>query len=384
MAMTIVSEARIVSEPSIAFAGTAARARCLLLFTRSDEPCGVETFTRTLAAALQSSDLDAGYELLSISGRWRDLPSVLRHIARADRIVFSFPLVAWKRMLIIPLVVLLFSFTIRRRISTILHEWTALHWLRRLVLIPFVVLSKRLLVLSPFIREQIASDRLVARAADKCDLVPHPPTVPRPATLTVTDRVRGIARAAEDCDLVIGYFGALYEGKAPEALLEICDHLRGRGIRALIVFVGSFIRSLDDYEGRFRAKIEQMAIEDRVIVTGYVEDTQELFALFEHIGVFLFLFPEGLTARRSSVIACLQSNRPVVVSAPRSPDEFRHHEGFTTLIESGALSFVRRSAPIAEIADQLLAAAERKAGSTPAIDGDAWWKATTAATRAIL
>jgi glycosyltransferase involved in cell wall biosynthesis len=234
------------------------------------------------------------------------------------------------------------------------------------------------------IREQIASDRLVARAADKCDLVPHPPTVRRPATLTVTDRVRGIARAAEDCDLVIGYFGALYEGKAPEALLEICDHLRGRGIRALIVFVGSFIRSLDDYEGRFRAKIEQMAIEDRVIVTGYVEDTQELFALFEHIGVFLFLFPEGLTARRSSVIACLQSNRPVVVSAPRSPDEFRHHEGFTTLIEGGALSFVRRSAPIAEIADQLLAAVERKAGSTPAIDGDAWWKATTAATRAIL
>jgi len=50
--------------------------------------------------------------------------------------------------------------------------------------------------------------------------------------------------------------------------------------------------------------------------------------LFERIGVFLFLFPEGLTARRSSVIACLQSNRPVVVSAPRSGDEFRHHDGF--------------------------------------------------------
>jgi glycosyltransferase involved in cell wall biosynthesis len=280
--------------------------------------------------------------------------------------------------------VLLFSFAIRRRISTILHEWTALHWLRRLVLIPFVMLSKRLLVLSPFIREQIASDPLVARAADKCGLVPHPPTVRRPATLTVTDRVRDIERAAQDCDLVIGYFGAIYDGKAPTALLEICDHLRGRGIRALIVFVGSFIRSLDDYEGRFRAKIEQMAIEDRVIVTGYVEDTQELFALFERIGVFLFLFPEGLTARRSSVIACLQSNRPVAVSAPRSPDEFRHHEGFTTLIESGALSFVRRSAPIAEIADHLLTAVERNAGSTPAIDGDAWWKATTAATRAIL
>jgi glycosyltransferase involved in cell wall biosynthesis len=384
--MTIASEARLVSvsDHSTALAGTAASARCLFLFTRSDEPCGVETFTRTLAAALESSDGDSGYELLSISGRWRDLPAIFRHIAHADRIVFSFPLVAWKRMLIIPLVVLLFSFAIRRRISTFLHEWTGLHWLRRLALLPFVLLSRQILVLSPFIREQIASDRWVARAADKCRLIPHPPTVRRPATVTVTDRVRGIEQAALGCDFVIGYFGAIYEGKAPTALLEICGHLRSRGIRALIVFIGSFTRSLDDYEGQFRAAIRQMAIEDRVIVTGYVESPEELFALFERIGVFLFLFPEGLTARRSSVIACLQSSRPVVVSAPRSDDEFLHHAGFTALIESGALSFAQRSAPIADITDHLLAAAERKTGGLPAIDGDAWWKATTAATRAIL
>jgi glycosyltransferase involved in cell wall biosynthesis len=382
--MTIVSEARAVSGQSIALAGTTASARCLFLFTPSDEPCGVEIFTRTLAAALDASEADGSYELLSISGRWRDLPAIFRRIVRADRIVFSFPLVAWKRMLIIPLVVLLFSFATGRRISTILHEWTALHWLRRLVLIPFVLLSQRLLALSPFIREQIASDRLVARAAKKCTLIPHPPTVRRPATLAVTDRVREVERAAADCDLVIGYFGAIYEGKAPTALLEICDHLRGRGIRASLVFVGSFMQSLDDYEGRFRARIEQMALADRVIVTGYVESTAELFALFERIGVFLFLFPEGLTARRSSVIACLQSSRPVVVSAPRSGDEFLHHEGFTTLIENGALSFVRRSAPIAEIADHLIAAAERKGAGISAIDGDAWWKATTVATRATL
>jgi hypothetical protein len=152
--MTIASEARLVSvsDHSTALAGTAASARCLFLFTRSDEPCGVEIFTRTLAAALESSDGDSGYELLSISGRWRDLPAIFRRIAHADRIVFSLPLVAWKRMLIIPLVVLLFSFAIRRRISTFLHEWTGLHWLRRLALLPFVLLSKQILVLSPFIR----------------------------------------------------------------------------------------------------------------------------------------------------------------------------------------------------------------------------------------
>jgi glycosyltransferase involved in cell wall biosynthesis len=383
-AMTAVSETRVISKKSMPLAEAAMKSRCLFLLTPSNEPCGVETFTRMLAGALASSDPDAGYELLSISGRWRDLPSIFRRIAQTDQVAFSLPLVAWKRMLVIPLVLLLFSFATRRRISTFLHEWAALHGLRRLALMPFVWLSQTILVVSPFIRAQIASDPWIARAADMCRLIPHPPTVRRPASLTITDRVRGVERAANECNLVIGYFGAIYDGKAPTALLEICDHLRSRGIRALIVFVGSFMQSLDDYERRFRAKIKQMALDDQVIVTGYVETSEELFALFERIGAFLFLYPEGLTARRSSVIACLQSNRPVVVSAPQSPDEFLHHRGFTTLIENGALSFVRSSAPVAEIADHLLAAAGREAGTFPAIDGDAWWAATTAATRAAL
>ena len=382
--MTAVSETRVISAKSMPLAKAATTARCLFLLTPSDEPCGVETFTRALAAALKSSSPDAGYELLSISGRWRDLPATLHRIVHADQLVFSFPLVAWKRMLIIPFVLLLFSFATRCRISIFLHEWTGMHWLRRLVLMPFVVLSRTILVLSPFIREQIAADRWVARAARKCHLIPHPPTVRRPGTLTATDRVRRVERATAGCDIVIGTFGAIYDGKAPTTLLEICDHLRGRGIRASMVFVGSFMKSIDDYEGRFRAKMKKMALDDRVIVTGYIESTEELFAVFERIGAFLFLFPEGLTARRSSVIACLQSNRPVVVSAPRSRDEFAHHEGFTALIEGGALSFVPRSASVTEIADQLLAAAQRKNGAVPTIDGDAWWQATTAATRAVL
>jgi glycosyltransferase involved in cell wall biosynthesis len=382
--MTAASETRITSSTSRPLTGAATRARCLFLLTPSNEPCGVENFTQTLAAALAAAEPHAGYVLLPVSGRWRDIPATLRRITAADQVVFSLPLVAWKRMLIIPLLLLLFSFATRRRISTFLHEWTGMHRLRRMVLLPFVWLSDTILVLSPYVRSQIANDRWLAGAARKCRLVPHPPTVRRPASLTTTDRVRSVERAAQDCDLVIGHFGAIYEGKAPTALLEICDHLRGRGIRALIVFVGSFMQSLDDYEGRFRAKVTELALNDQVIVTGYVESSDELFALFERIGAFLFLHPEGLTARRSSVIACLQSNRPVVVSAPPSDDEFRHHEGFTTLIEGGALSFVRRSAPVAEIADHLLATTAGKTGALPAIDADAWWKAATTAAGAAL
>src|ERR1700730_14068831 len=153
-----MSETQIISGTSIPLsaASTRARATSLFLFTRSDEPCGVETFTRTMVAALAARDHDAAYELVSVSGRWRDVPALLHRIAQADRLVFGFPLVAWKRMLVIPLVLLLFSFATRRRIRTVAHEWTGLNWLRRLVLSPYLLLSHNIMVPSPLIRRQIA------------------------------------------------------------------------------------------------------------------------------------------------------------------------------------------------------------------------------------
>jgi glycosyltransferase involved in cell wall biosynthesis len=358
----------------------ARRGPARFVFTPTAHPCGVEIFTRRLADAL--GDPLGDYVPLAVSGRWRDLASVLGEVSRSRHVVFNFPLNAWKRMIVQPLLLLLTAVLAGRRISIFLHEWTALHWLRRLVLAPFVILSDTIVVVSPFIAGQLANDRWFGWARAKCRLVPHPPTV-RPQAPRVTERVLGVARAAADCDIVIGTFGSIYKGKASTALLDVCADLHSRGVRALLVFVGSYMRSLDDYETEFRAAVRQRGLEDDVIVTGYVEDEGELFALFERIRVFLFLFPEGLTARRSSVIACLQSNRPVVVSAPQSPSEFDHHAGWSAVIRSGAISFVPPSADVAQISDLLLAAA-RKADAIPTFDGDAWWKATTEAARIIL
>jgi len=196
--------------------------------------------------------------------------------------------------------------------------------------------------------------------------------------------VQRVREAAERCDIVIGHFGALYKGKASTALLDVCNYLRRRGIRALILFVGSFPSSLNDYERQFWSKVAEYNIADQVIVTGYVTNEAELYTLFNEADAFLFLFPEGLTARRSSVIHTLQSNRPVVVTAPRSMSEFAHHKGFLSVIESGVLSFIPDHADLPEIADKLLAAAKLDERRSPAFDSNAWWAATTAATHAAL
>jgi glycosyltransferase involved in cell wall biosynthesis len=378
-----MSKAEVASRPPPARRVRAKPGRGVarFVFSPSAQPCGVEIFTRELANAL--SDPAGHYAPLPWSGRWRDFPHLLGEVFRSDHIIFSFPLNACKRTILQPLLLLTAS-SASCRISVILHEWAALHWLRRLVLAPFVVVSDTIVVVSPYVADQLAKDRWIGRASAKCRLLPHPPTIRRPRTLHVTERVRGIARAARDYDIVIGTFGSIYKGKASTALLDICRHLNSRGVRALMVFVGSHTRSLDDYENEFRAATKQKGIEDHVIVTGYVEEEGEIFALFEQIGVFLFLFPEGMTARRSSVFAALQSDRPVVVSAPRSPSEFVHHAALRTAIENGAISLLPLGAGTAEISDRLLSAARRNAPTNPPFDGAAWWKATIEAARAIL
>src|SRR4051812_26391654 len=128
--MTVMSELPLVAGQPLPRESDIASPRCgaLFLSASSAEPCGVKVFTRKLAAALNASAPEFGYALIPISGRWRELPALLRRIARANRVVFSVPLVAWKRTLVLPLVLLLFSFAVRCRISVFLHEWSALHW----------------------------------------------------------------------------------------------------------------------------------------------------------------------------------------------------------------------------------------------------------------
>src|ERR1700684_1561756 len=83
-----------------------ARDRCLFLLTPSKEECGVESCARLLGSALRNDYPDDGYAVLAVSNRWRDLPAVFRKIAAADQVVFSVPLVAWQRLLVLPPVVL--------------------------------------------------------------------------------------------------------------------------------------------------------------------------------------------------------------------------------------------------------------------------------------
>ncbi len=141
---------------------------------------------------------------------------------------------------------------------------------------------------------------------------------------------------------MIGHFGSIYPGKQPNALLNIGAILKERGLKPLIVYIGSFIRGVDKVEKEFYARAAELGIIDDVIVSGYVASDHEVFGLFSEVDAFCYPLDEGLTARRSSILACVQSGRPVIVTGPAEPDEFDHHPRFKELIDRGAIVLVAR------------------------------------------
>jgi glycosyltransferase involved in cell wall biosynthesis len=278
--------------------------------------------------------------------------------------VFSFPLLAWSRTVLQPMLLLLLGSATGRTTVLFLHEWSDLHPLRRAIYLPFVALCRTIIMLSPTVEAGFRSDPVVRWARSKCRLALHAPVL-RPATRESSPRVAQVEKFASGCDLVIGYFGSIYRKKEPTVLLEVCRHLRRNQVRASVLFVGGFTNSIDGYESRFLQTVRAMGLEDAVFVTGYVERAPELFALLECADVFIYLFPEGLTTRRSSVLTSVEAGRPVLVPDPACAAEVSHHPGYCALIRDGAVQLIPRDASLPQIADAVVAAARRRPIAQP-------------------
>ena len=102
-----------------------------------------------------------------------------------------------------------------------------------------------------------------------------------------------------------------------------------------------------------------------------------MFGLFSEIDAFCYPLEEGLTARRSSILACVQSGRPVIVTGPAETDEFDHHPRFKELIDRGAIVLVPRGSD-----DELYADAHRLGAETAVGTGAVRFRRLVAGCRA--
>jgi glycosyltransferase involved in cell wall biosynthesis len=353
--------------------------RALFLNAGPQMQCGVGQFTRLLQEALEKLE-PGSCTSLTLTRRLGSLGDIWRATGSAGSVVCNFPLVAWKRVMLRPLLALAMARLRGRRVVLVQHEWGGLHWLRRISYMPALWLADTIVMFSPLVRRELAGDSIVSWTARKCVLAPLPPNIEAPPGIVDSRLRQQLAAARENGRLVIGHFGSIYPGKQPNALLHIGAILKERGLKPLIVYVGSFIRATDNVEQEFHARAAELRVTDDVIVSGFVASDHEVFGLFSEIDVFCFCLDEGLTARRSSVLTCVQSGRPVIVTGPAEPNEFDHHPRFKELIDRGAVVLVPRGASDDAYADRMASALQWPSVHAP-FDFDGWWRDVAEAVR---
>lgn len=347
------------------------RYRALFLGAGPQMQCGVGQFTRLLQEMLEKIEPGAS-TTLTLTQTIGAISVIWRAVGTAESVVCSFPIVAWKRVIVRPLLTLAFARLRRRKIVLIQHEWAGLNRIRRLTYVPALWLADTIVMFSPLVRRELADDRLMRGMVRKCVLAQLPPNIAAPAGIEESQLRRRLAAARGDGRLIIGHFGSIYPGKQPNGLLEIGATLKERGLKPLIVYVGSFIRGVDNTEQRFHARVAELGLTGDVIVSGYVASDHEVFGLLGEVDVFCYPLDEGLTARRSSVLACVQSGRPLIVTGPALPEEFDHHPRFKELINRGAILLVPRDSDSVAYADTIVAALKRPTMHVP-FDFDGWW-----------
>src|SRR5580700_6685271 len=151
----------------------------LLLGAGPQMQCGVGQFTRLLRETIEK--LDPGTSTtLTLTRSEGSIAEIWRATGAARNVVCNFPVVAWKRVMLRPLLAMAMARLRGRRVILIQHEWASLHWLRRMTYIPALLLADAIVMFSPLVRRELTDDPLVGRTAKKSVLAPLPPNIEAP------------------------------------------------------------------------------------------------------------------------------------------------------------------------------------------------------------
>lgn len=338
----------------------------LVFVSAARQLCGVEAFSRLVASHFGAR---ATMHVLDA-----DLLRLVRALKGRDAVFFNFPIVGWKRQLFSPGLAAILARLMGKDVVVFLHEWLALDWKRRIVLAPVVLCATRLAFSAPEIAAEFSATRFSRFVTGKRQVVPIPPNILPSEERAESEHSRALSAQRRAGRLILGQFGSIYPKKQSAVVLQVAAELLRAGHDVGVVFAGSFIKGMDNVEEDFFASVRQLGLSDRVTVTGYIADDDVLAGIFAEVDVFCYLFAEGLTSRRGSVLAAALSGRRVVINAPLASDALAHHGLFQRLIETGIIRLVPTDADIPTVAAAVLAAGrERVEPFDAAREVDALW-----------
>jgi glycosyltransferase involved in cell wall biosynthesis len=119
--------------------------------------------------------------------------------------------------------------------------------------------------------------------------------------------------------LLLAYFGFLNESKGGEELIEALALLRQHGLDAHLLLIGGDVGHADptnvDYARRVQALVERHGLAAFVHRSGYVDPAQVSANLLAS-DVVVMPYRDGVSFRRTTLIAALRHGCPVVSTTP--------------------------------------------------------------------
>src|SRR3984885_7850587 len=142
--------------------------------------CGVGQFPRLSQETVEKLE-PGSCTSLTLTRSEGTVGELWRAVGSARNVVCNFPLVAWKRVILRPLLALAMARLRVRHVILIQHEWGGLHWARRITYLPALLMADTIVMFSPLVKRELAADSVVGWTAEKCVLAPLPPNIEAPA-----------------------------------------------------------------------------------------------------------------------------------------------------------------------------------------------------------
>jgi glycosyltransferase involved in cell wall biosynthesis len=122
--------------------------------------------------------------------------------------------------------------------------------------------------------------------------------------------------------LLLAYFGFLNESKGGEVLVEVLARLRRQGLDARLLLIGGEVGHVDttnqSYAQKVQALIDRHGLAGQVYRTGYVE-LAAVSANLLAADVVVMPYRDGVSFRRTTLIAALRHGCPVISTTPADP-----------------------------------------------------------------
>lgn len=352
--------------------------------TYPPDHCGVGDFTGMLAAAIAEGNtsvnifttrgsrrpsLPAGVHVHPEVARWRvgTMGALASRIAddQPDAVLIQYvPFLYARRGIGFAAPVL--SWLLRRRgvpVVTIVHEpyvplWTNTKSFvrgvaQRAMLVMLMLASARVAVTTRFWERELR--RWLPWRGHRIARIPVGSNIPlSPISTTERSALRACLGLAQD-DLVLTFFGSLHGTKLLGLIVRSVAHLQSTGLPAVLLIIGQEAEALSSIAA------EVGLVPGTVVCTGY-SSPEDVSRSLQCGDLFLAPFTDGVSTRRTTVIAALQHRLPVVTTKGRLTEEELFADAIAMVPCRDEDAFVRRVADLARDPDDRRALAERGHG----------------------